>query len=105
MGWGGSGVADMLAAAICDHFTLFIAAYGADAIKPKHHYALHLPRMLATHGVLVGTFTHERKHRVVKRNTRDRMNLTKWDLGSLEEITVHQLKELGRTFIRSGFEY
>jgi len=98
----GSTTSDELHAAITAHFQLFVDAYGRDKAKPKHHYGLHLGRMLAWFGVLVGTLTHERKHRVIKRNTRNRDNLRNWNLGSLEEVTVHQLSELGRQFLHTG---
>ena len=89
----GSTTSGELHAAITAHFQLFVDAYGRGKAKPKHHYGLHLGRMLAWFGVLVGTLTHERKHRVIKRNTRNRDNLRNWNLGS-----VHQLFELGRQF-------
>ena len=54
------------------------------------------------HGMLFGTLTNERKHRVVKAETRSRMNLTSWDLGALEEVTVEQLREQSRHFVRPG---
>ena len=44
------------------------------------------------------TFTHERKHRLVTRYTRDRRNLKNWDSGAIEEITCHQLWELSEPF-------
>ena len=93
---------DILNTAIRQHMVLFLAAYGPDEARPKHHYSLHLPRMLRKFGVLIGTLTMERKHRVVRRCTRDRRNPTKWNLGSLEEVTVNQLREQARQFIKSG---
>ena len=80
--------------AIQRHMQLFVAAYGRDACKPKHHFALHLPDIFARVGTLLGTLTNERRHRVVKRYTRDRRNLTRWELGALEEVTCHALWEL-----------
>ena len=84
---------DELFVAIVAHLTLYTEAYGDDAVRPKHHYALHLPDMLRKFGFLLATFTHERKHRVVKRYTKNRMNLKKWALGAIEEITCHQIWE------------
>ena len=60
---------------------MFVAAYGPTACKPKHHYALHLPGMLQRHGTLISTFTHERKHRVVKRYLRPRKTLRSFETG------------------------
>ena len=84
--------------AIVKHLVLFKTCYGESAFKPKHHYALHLPRMLKNHGFLLMTFTHERKHRLVTRYTRDRKNLRSWDSGAMEEITCHSMFELSRPF-------
>lgn len=91
---------DELFAAITEHLQLYVACYGADAVRPKHHYALHLPSMLARHGFLLSTFIHERKHRLVTRYGRDRRNLKSFDGSALEDITAHQLWELARPFLR-----
>ena len=58
--------------------------------------------MLARFGVLLGTLCNERKHRVIKRHTRARLNLTSWSLGSLEEVTCNQIRELKRNFVKTG---
>lgn len=93
--------APRLASAISDHLRLYVDAYGADSVRPKHHYMMHLPSALARHGTLIATYTHERKHRVVKRYTRNRMNLTHWELGAMGDITCHQIWELSRPFLLS----
>ena len=84
--------------AIMHHLILSKACYGESEFKPKHHYALHLPVMLKRHGFLLMTFTHERKHRLVTRYTRDRRNLRSWDAGAIEEIVCHSMFELSRPF-------
>ena len=84
--------------AILSHLALFITCYGDGMCRPKTHYVLHLPDMLRRFGFLLATFTHERKHRLVTRYTRDRKNLRNWDAGSIEEITCHQLWELRQPF-------
>ena len=89
----GTITSDMLFVAIVAHLTLYHDAYGEDEMRPKHHYALHLPDMLYRFGFLLSTFTHERKHRVVKKYTRNRMNLKRWALGAIEDITCHQIWE------------
>lgn len=88
----------VLGVAILKHLQLYQAAYGEEKVRPKHHYALHLPDMLSRFGFLLSTFTHERKHRLIKRYTRDRCKLQNWDLGALEEITCHQAWELSLPF-------
>ena len=94
----GTVSASDLSEAICEHFKLFVLCYGEEKVKPKHHYARHLPAMLAYFGFLLATFTHERKHRLVTRYTRDRKNLRNWDASTIQEITCHQLWELQQNF-------
>ena len=84
--------------AVSLHLRLYQACYGDSCMRPKHHYALHLPDMLRRFGFLLATFTHERKHRLVMRYTRDRSNLKSWDLGAIEDITCHQVWELKQEF-------
>ena len=43
----GTICADELLVAITAHLNLYRDAYGEDLMRPKHHYALHLPDMLA----------------------------------------------------------
>jgi hypothetical protein len=77
----------MLRTKIEGHFKLFVEAYGHARVRPKHHYALHLPEMLRIHGYLQSCIVHERIHTVTKRFTRDRKNLTSWNIGTAEEVT------------------
>ena len=95
----GKATPQALRDAIQLHMQLFVAAYGRDAFKPKHHYALHIPNIFARIGTLLGTLVNERRHRVVKRYLRDRRNLTRWELGALEEVTCHAVWELTKPFI------
>ena len=88
--------------AIVKHLVLFIAAYGPEHMRPKHHYVIHLPDILARQGTLLTTFTQERKHRLVIRYTRNRAKLLNWELGAVEEMTCHQVWDLCRPFVRKG---
>ena len=97
----GTVSADALTTAILRHLGLYSIAYGDSAVRPKHHFALHLGPMLRRFPFLLSTFVHERKHRVVKKYTRDRRNLQSWDLGAIEEITCHQLWELGKPLLHT----
>ena len=83
---------------ILAQLVLYKAAYGDDGVRPKQHYALHLGHMLERFGFLLSTFTHERKHRLVKRYTRDRCKLQNWERNALEEVTCHQIWELSLPF-------
>ena len=59
--------AGVLDAALRKHFQLYLGAYGAEAVLPKGHFALHLPDSLRRHGLLLSCFVHERRHKEVKR--------------------------------------
>ncbi len=79
---------------IMNHLTRFKKAWGDAYMRPKHHFSLHLPRMLAVFGFLISCFTHERKHRLVRRYGFNRRNTTAYEMGIIEDITVHSLQEL-----------
>ena len=82
----------------------FDLAYGRAHARPKVHYVLHLPKMLLEHGCLLSTLVNERRHRVVKRYTRDRCAVAdKWEVGALEEIIAFQAHEAGHVnFFKVG---
>ena len=69
------------------------AAYGTDMIVPKYHYILHLPDMLRRFGTLFSCLVNERRHRVVKKYTKDRVADPRWELGALEEVVTFQMYE------------
>lgn len=92
---------EKLHAAICKHLELYKIAYGEDAFRPKHHYALHLSGMLEFHKMLLSTFTHERKHRSFKRYCRGRNILKSFELNIIKDITVHSMWELELPFYRA----
>jgi hypothetical protein len=60
--------------AIQYHLMLHKIAYGSSHWRPKMHWALHLPEQLRRWKFLVACFTHERKHKEVKRYMQGRMN-------------------------------
>ena len=86
--------AAQLRAAIVAHLNQHRRVYGDSCNRPKRHYAIHLPKMLAQFGFLLSTLTHERKHRVFMRHVRERKNTTKWEVSVLEEMTCHDLHAL-----------
>ena len=71
-------------------------------MRPKYHYALHLPDMLKWFGTLISTLVNERRHRVVKRYTRDRCCPTRWELGALEEVCTFQMHEASIDWAHRG---
>lgn len=94
----GCVTADELTAAIIHHLELYVAAYGPDCTRPKHHYALHLGPLLRFFKFLLATFTHERKHRLIMRYGKDRKNLRSFEAGTIEEICCHQIFEMQQPF-------
>ena len=58
--------ARLLKEAVVEHFTAYQAAYGAEAVKPKHHKAMHLWRQLLRDLFLMDTMPLERDHKVPK---------------------------------------
>ena len=89
---------DELAAAIKVHLTYFRDVYGPNLMRPKHHYALHLPSMLFLFGLLLTTFVNERKHRIIQMYAHVRYNLQGFNVCALEDCTMHQLWELSLPF-------
>lgn len=59
---------------IVTHLRRFKAAYGSSSFVPKCHSALHLPEQLEKWDMLIACFTHERKHKEVKRYIQNRSN-------------------------------
>lgn len=97
----GTVTSEKLDEVILHHLGLFLVAWGENYVRPKHHYSIHLGRMLAWFGFLLSTFTHERKHRLVTRYCRDRKNLSNWDMSAIEEISCHQVWQLGLPFMQA----
>ena len=83
-----------LAQAIKKHLDMFLETYGEDLVRPKHHYALHLPRQLCLVGFLFSTLTHERKHRAFKRYAQGRTTLQSFEVGVSREVICHNIWEL-----------
>ena len=77
--------ADTLKTALLRHLRLYKAAYGEEACRPKHHYALHLWKMLRDFGTLISCLTLERLHKVPKRYVANRRNTTSYELGTIED--------------------
>ena len=90
-----------LMVAIKGHLERYASVYGNDAVRPKHHYALHLPDMLRRFGMLFSCWVHERRHRLVKQYTRDRRNTTSYEVGTAEDCAIDHLDALGKPWLCS----
>ena len=83
----GTVTPDQLMDAMLNHLKLHKAAYGTSKWKPKMHWCLHLPRQLLLRTFLVACFTHERKHKEVKRYMKDRNNPNlSFEKGVLQDV-------------------
>ena len=69
-----------LQAAQRNHLAAFILAYGAQEVKPKHHFALHLPAQLLRDRQVLDCFALERKHRCTKMHATECDKLSNFEL-------------------------
>ena len=86
-----------LRAAISAHLQRRLLVYGPSAFTPKCHYALHFPSFVDSHGRLVACWTHERKHKEVKRHGNQLANANKslsFEKSLLSQAVLSQLLHL-----------
>ena len=89
---------------ITEHLRLYKVAYGEDAIRFKHHCAIHLPEQLRRWKRLLSTMTMERRHRAVKRYGRGRTNLQSFENSVMRDLTCHSIWQLGQDFLSASTE-
>lgn len=92
----GSVGPEELHCAIQEHLRLQKVAWDVQLWQPKTHFVTHLPQQLHSHGLLVSTFVHERKHAVVKSLATLRENTTAYERGLAEDLVCHHFARLGR---------
>ena len=90
---------DKLARLIALHCRLFKKAHGAMAVKPKHHYAFHLPQQFYLDGVYVDCFAMERMHALMKAESElvDDTSAPKsefWVLSKANRVLIEEAKTL-----------
>ena len=85
---------EVLYEVVMKHLKLFQANYDLKDWRPKHHCAWHLPDMLRRFAVLIACFTHERKHRTIRRYAFNRKNTLSTELGMMEDLCIDQLLAL-----------
>jgi hypothetical protein len=83
-----------LETAILRHLSAHQATYGEELWKPKCHYSCHLGKQLDKHGMLLSTFVHERKHRVVRRFAMDRKTPQGYERCLVEQVTMQHLYDI-----------
>ena len=92
--------------ALFDHATKFNNAYRVllHRYLPKHHVARHLAEWWEKFGILVSLFTHERKHKFIKAEVKDRKTLQAFSRGVIENLTIRHLQALMRPLWHCGLE-
>lgn len=70
------------------------ALYGAEKIKPKFHAALHFAYFLRKHGMLVSCWTHERRHKRLKRAANDIYNTRTFEHSVLGDSTAQHIHDV-----------
>ena len=82
------------------HLSLHKDAYGNSNCRPKHHYCLHLPDQYLRDGMVLDTFTVERKHRSFKAiiNNIDHNHVsTNFEQSVMSRAISHQLQCLNNS--------
>lgn len=60
-------------------------------MHPKFHWMLHLSSHLSRWGLLISCWTHERKHRIVKKYSQDIQNTRSFEKSVLHQVVSHDL--------------
>jgi hypothetical protein len=97
----GGVTATILMAAIIQHLTMHKDAYGDAHWVPKFHFTLHLPEQLEEWLMLIFCFTHERKHKEVKRYLEGRQNTS----ASYEKNIIQDVLHMQKLALREDFPY
>ena len=91
----GSTHSSILHNAILDHLRGYLKAYTGEKFLPKHHYSSHLGKMHSFHEGLISCWTHERKHKDVKKFANLATNTwAGWEKSVMSDALCLQLREL-----------
>jgi hypothetical protein len=75
---------------IAKHHEYYSLCYGKQAVRPKHHRALHFGSMMQTHGMLQATMVHERRHKQFKEIAQAVKTGSRFDLTCTELLLNRQ---------------
>lgn len=74
----------------------FVAAYGDEHVKPKHHFQFHIADQIERHGIVLDTVVCERKHSAFKTGAAPFLKkIGAFEKSALARLLAIQLKELG----------
>ena len=79
---------------IAEHLTAFVAAYGEENMKNKHHFAVHLPQIYKQHGYLIACWVHERRHQIIRKHTSERKTLVGYERSVSEEVCADTCNDM-----------
>ena len=80
-----------------EHFKAYLKAYNVRNVKPKHHYALHVPGQWRKMKTVLNTLTMERKHQSAKREVESSMqNLDHFECRLLRKLQCVQSTEISK---------
>ena len=76
--------------------------YLLDHVKPKHHYAHHIPAQIARDALLLDTFVLERKHKPVKQCAQHCKNTRVYERSVISRVIVDQMRKLQKLNVHDG---
>ena len=84
-----------------------LVSHGVKAFQPKVHYSLHMSEQLRRMGLLISCWTHERKHRELKKFANNMMSAQvslAWERSLLEELVLMAKCQLMEFDLKTGVE-
>ncbi len=85
---------DILQQALREHMDKFKVAYGAEHMKPKHHFNMHQPQQFRRDGMLLDTWTPERFHQITKAASEFTGKTTTYEKSCFTKLVHLHLEEL-----------
>ena len=94
--------AEKLHSAIVAWMAAHFAYYGEAHWVPKHHYCMHLARLLKRFGCLPACWTQERHHRIIKRFIEDFYTKRTMEYGLCVKLLVERLHDNTTALVLDG---
>ena len=84
------------------HLQAFIACYGEEQVRPKHHYSLHIGDQCLEHGMMLDCFVLERKHKQLKNAANNVHNTSMYETSVMAlawNASLHSASQLADNFV------
>ena len=102
---GHANVHNDLASALKDHLKAFVRAYPDRSVRPKHHFAQHIPLQIQRDGGVYDAFVGERKHQALKAIANEVRNTKTFERSVIFPALARQTQELRDTkVLRTGLK-